>query len=51
MGARESKAFRVMTKDMLKFRLGERPTAEDILRSQWMTEWAMRDADKTWGRT
>ncbi|RXG41449.1 hypothetical protein VDGE_05247 [Verticillium dahliae] len=49
MGKRESKAFCELIKDILKFRPGERPTAEDILRSQWMTEWAMRDARKTWG--
>lgn len=49
MGERESKAFCDMIKDILKFRPGERPTAEDILRSQWMTEWAIRDTEKTWG--
>ncbi|KAL9949388.1 hypothetical protein ACHAQF_005336 [Verticillium nonalfalfae] len=48
MDERESKAFCELIRDILKFRPGERPTAEDILRSQWMTEWAMRDADKTW---
>ncbi|CRK32191.1 hypothetical protein BN1723_003855 [Verticillium longisporum] len=38
MDERESKAFCELIKDILKFRPGERPTAEDILRSQWMTE-------------
>ncbi|KAH6700105.1 kinase domain-containing protein [Verticillium dahliae] len=48
MDERESKAFCELIRDILNFRPGERPTAEGILRSQWMTEWALRDAEKTW---
>lgn len=48
MSERESQAFCDMIKAILKFRPGERPSAEDILKSQWITEWAMRDVEKTW---
>jgi serine/threonine-protein kinase SRPK3 len=48
MDARESRAFCDMIKDILKFRPSERPHAEDILQSQWITEWAMADVRKTW---
>lgn len=48
MGERESKAFCDMIKTILKFRPGERPSAEGVLRSQWMTEWAIPNAEKTW---
>lgn len=34
MDERESKAFCAMIKDILKFMSGERPAAEDVLRSQ-----------------
>jgi serine/threonine-protein kinase SRPK3 len=49
MDEKESKAFCGMTKDILRFRAGERLNAEHILRSQWITEWAMHDVQKTWG--
>ncbi len=49
MDKREGKAFCELNQSILKFRSGERPTAEEILQSQWMTEWAMRDVERTWG--
>jgi hypothetical protein len=45
----EKEAFCEMIKHILKFRPGERLTAEGVLRSQWMTEWAIPDAEKSWG--
>jgi serine/threonine-protein kinase SRPK3 len=49
MDERESIAFCDMIKSILKFRPVERMTAEDVLRSQWMTEWAIPDAEESWG--
>lgn len=49
MDQRESLAFCSMIKEILKFRPGERLTAEENLGSQWMTEWAMPNVRKTWG--
>lgn len=49
MSEGEKEAFCDMIKSILKFRPEERLTAEGVLRSQWMTEWAIPDAEKSWG--
>lgn len=37
----EKKALCTMLKSMMAFRASERPTADEILKSDWMTKWAL----------
>ncbi|KAF5685783.1 kinase domain-containing protein [Fusarium circinatum] len=46
----ESCAFLDMTKGMLRFRPEERMTADRVLRSEWMSKWALPLAEKAWER-
>ncbi|KAK4216721.1 kinase-like domain-containing protein [Rhypophila decipiens] len=41
LGEEEKVALLVLLKCMLRWRPGERPTAEDVLESTWMRNWAM----------
>ncbi|KAF4952574.1 hypothetical protein FGADI_6645 [Fusarium gaditjirri] len=46
----ESRAFLDMIKGMLRFRPEERMTADQVLRSEWMSKWALPLAEKAWER-
>ncbi|KAF5635659.1 kinase domain protein [Fusarium tjaetaba] len=46
----ESRAFLDMVKGMLRFRPEERMTADQVLRSEWMSKWALPLAEKAWER-
>ncbi|KAF5595214.1 kinase domain-containing protein [Fusarium pseudocircinatum] len=46
----ESHAFLDMIKGMLRFRPEERMTADQVLRSEWMSKWALPLAEKAWER-
>jgi serine/threonine-protein kinase SRPK3 len=35
-----------MLKAMMAFRPGERPTAKEILKSEWMRKWALPDLER-----
>jgi serine/threonine protein kinase len=51
MDDKERDALFDMIKGMLVFRPGGRITADQVLRSEWMREWAIPEAEKTWGLT
>ncbi|KAI1019906.1 hypothetical protein LB504_009454 [Fusarium proliferatum] len=46
----ECRAFLDLIKGMLRFRPEERMTAEQLLRSEWMSKWALPLAEKAWER-
>ncbi|KAF5970196.1 hypothetical protein FBULB1_9823 [Fusarium bulbicola] len=46
----ESHAFLDMIKGMLRFRPEERMTTDQVLRSEWMSKWALPLAEKAWER-
>ncbi|KAI8408139.1 hypothetical protein FOFC_11073 [Fusarium oxysporum] len=46
----ESRAFLDMIKGMLRFRPEECMTADQVLRSEWMSKWALPLAEKAWER-
>ncbi|KAI1038053.1 hypothetical protein LB505_001490, partial [Fusarium chuoi] len=46
----ESHAFLDMIKGMLRFRPEERLTADQVLRSEWMSKWALPQVEKAWER-
>lgn len=46
----ESHAFLDMIKGMLRFRPEERLTADQVLRSEWMSKWALPLVEKAWER-
>jgi hypothetical protein len=50
MGKEERDALFEMVKGMLVFRPGDRLTASQVLRTDWMRKWAIPEAEKTWGR-
>lgn len=50
MDEEERDALLQMIRDMLVFRLGDRPSARQVLQTQWMRKWAIPEAEKTWGR-
>lgn len=46
----ERDALFEMIRGMLVFRPGDRLSADDVLRSNWMRTWAIPEAERTWGR-
>ncbi|KAI9036249.1 kinase-like domain-containing protein [Aspergillus affinis] len=46
VAAAEKDAFLELMRQMLLFRPGERPTAEEVLQSEWMVKWAKADYDR-----
>lgn len=42
---REREAFFKMLRLMLKFKPGDRPTARQVLETEWMREWALPERD------
>lgn len=46
MGGNEKDALFAMLKAMLRYRPEERPTVEEVLKSQWMEEWALREVER-----
>lgn len=47
LDAREREAFLDLIGKMLKFRPEERITAEDVLRSDWVAKWVLRDVERS----
>lgn len=45
----EREAIFEMIKGMLRFDPGERMTADQVLETRWMRNWAIPEAEKTWG--
>ncbi|KAH7175881.1 kinase domain-containing protein [Dactylonectria macrodidyma] len=50
IGEEERDALFEMMKGMLVFRPGDRLSASQVLRTEWMRKWAIPEAEKTWGR-
>lgn len=46
-----SRCFFEMIIGMLVFKSGDRLSASQVLRTEWMRKWAIPEAEKTWGRT
>lgn len=45
----ERAAIFEMIKGMLKFRPGDRMSAQQVLETEWMRKWALPAAEKSWG--
>lgn len=50
ISADEKKAIFEMVKCMLKFRPGDRISAQQVLETEWMRKWALPEAEKSWGK-
>lgn len=50
MNDSERDALFKMIRGMLVFKPGDRLSAEEVLRSDWMRTYAIPEAEKTWGR-
>lgn len=50
MDKEERDALFEMVRGMLVFRPGDRLSASQVLRTEWMRKWAIPEAEKTWGR-
>ena len=49
-GEEETAAILNLMRRMLAVRPEERPTADEVLRSEWMTKWVLHDVDRSRGR-
>ncbi|KAL4934187.1 kinase-like domain-containing protein [Aspergillus undulatus] len=47
IGENEKTAFLDLMRRMLSFRPKERPTAEEVLKSEWMVKWALPDYERS----
>jgi serine/threonine protein kinase len=43
----EAAAILALMRQMLAFRPEERPTAEEVLKSEWMAKWALPDFNRS----
>lgn len=50
LGESEKAAFLDLMRRMLSFRPDERPTAEEVLQSEWMIKWALPDYEQSQSR-
>lgn len=50
MDKEERDALVEMVRGMLVFRPGDRLSASQVLRTEWMRKWAIPEAEKTWGQ-
>ncbi|KAK1767745.1 kinase domain-containing protein [Phialemonium atrogriseum] len=50
MDKEERDALFEMVRGMLVFRPGDRLSASQVLRTEWMRKWAIPEAEKTWGQ-
>ena len=46
MGDKEKDALSTMLKAMLRYRPSERPTAREVMESEWMEEWALPEVER-----
>lgn len=48
IGGDEKKAIFEMVRGTLKFSPSDRMSAQQVLETEWMREWAIPEAEKTW---